>query len=106
MKSLLPLRYSVPLLMLMAGLLIVGSAWFLESRELQRDALRLGEDRLRSIANFTAAEMEAALRDRDSSEVRAAIERAASSPGIADIFLVGPDGTVRCRRASRRERLR
>lgn len=95
MKPRWPLRYVVPLLILAAGLLIVGSGWFFEYRQLQGNIMRLAEIQVRSTANFAAAEIEAALRDRSSSEVGVAIERAASSPVVSGVYVVAPDGTIR-----------
>lgn len=90
-----PLRWVVPLLILAAGSAIVGSAWWLEYREFQRHAQRLAEIQLLSTANFAAAEIEAAMRDRRPNEVRSAIERAASSPMADGVYVVSPDGTIR-----------
>ncbi|RFF27386.1 MULTISPECIES: bifunctional diguanylate cyclase/phosphodiesterase [unclassified Wenzhouxiangella] len=95
MNSRWPLRYVVPLLILAAGLLIVATGWFFEYRQLQSNVLRLAEIQLRSTANFAAAGIEAALRDRNTAEVRAAIERSASSPVVAAVYVVAPDGTIR-----------
>lgn len=91
----LPLRFAVPILILVAGLVIILAAWVLESRDIQRNTLRLGELQLRSSASVLAAEVEAAFRNRTPSRARAAVEQAVSNPLIDSIFVVAPDGTVR-----------
>lgn len=91
----LPLRFTVPLLILAAGSVILLSAWFFELRAQSRTVLQIAEQQLRSNASFVAAEVEAALRKQNFAEARAAMERAVAVPALHAIHLVEPDGTIR-----------
>lgn len=90
----LQLRHAVPLLILGAGLLIVLAAWLLESRDIQRNALRVAEAQVRSTANFIAAEVEAGFRRHDAASIQGAIERAVANPITRGVYVVGPEGLV------------
>jgi diguanylate cyclase (GGDEF)-like protein len=91
----LPLRFLIPLLIMIGGGLIIASAWFFEMRAQVRSVLQVAEDQLRSNATFIAAEIEAAVRVQDFSEARAVLERAIAIPALRSIHLVEPDGTIR-----------
>lgn len=90
-----PLRYAIPVLILLAGMLIVATAWFMESRAITRSLTDVAERQLRSNASFIAAELEGAFRAQDTSEARAAVERASANPAIDALYVVTPDRLVR-----------
>lgn len=91
----LPLRFVVPLLILAVGTVILASAWTFELRAMKQSLLAISEQQLRSNASFVAAEVEAAVRNRNFGEARAALERAIAIPTLRSIHLVDPDGTIR-----------
>jgi len=90
----LQLRHVVPLLILCAGLLIVLTAWILESRDIRRNAERIAEAQLRSTANFIAAEVESGFRSQSEADIQGAIERAIANPIVRGVFVTGPDDLV------------
>lgn len=90
-----PLRFVVPLLILAVGTMILASAWTFELRAISQSLLKVSEQQLRSNASFVAAEVEAAVRNRDFAEARAALERAIAIPTLREIHFVEPDGTIR-----------
>lgn len=94
MKYAFPLRLSIPLLIFLAGCVILAGAWVLEYRALQRHAENLGSGQLKITASFIGAEVEAALRNRNPAEARAAVERAMSNPVVERIDFADPQGTV------------
>lgn len=91
----LPLRHSIPALILAAGAGVIATAWIIDNRALERNMHELAERQLRSNAAFVAAELEAAFRNRDNFSARAAVERAISEREIKNVFLVGPEGRIR-----------
>ncbi|MBY6204070.1 EAL domain-containing protein [Halomonas denitrificans] len=91
----LPLRFVVPLLILAVGAMILTSAWTFELRAMNQSLLAVSDQQLRSNASFIAAEVEAAVRNRNFGEARAALERAIAIPSLRSIHLVDPDGTIR-----------
>ena len=90
-----PLRHSIPALILAAGIGVIGTAWYVDSRALERNMQQLADRQLRSNAAFISAELEAAFRNRDAFSARAAVERAISERQIKSVFLVGPEGIIR-----------
>lgn len=95
MKLRLPLRHSIPALILVVGIAVLLLAWQIESRALQRNLLELAEHQLRSNAGYVSAELEAAFRNRDSVSARAFVERAISEPELKLVMLADPQGNVR-----------
>jgi len=94
MKSRFPLRFIVPVLIFTAGSAIVATAWFFESRAQQQAVMAVASQQMRSIASFTAAELEGAIRTQQPAEARAALERTRALRNVRSIQVLDPAGEV------------
>ena len=94
MKTRYPLRFIVPLLIFVTGSLIVASAWIVESRAQERAVIAVAKQQMRSIASFTAAELEGAIRVQQPEDARAALERTRALRNVRSIRVLDPDENV------------
>lgn len=90
----LPLRYTIPLVILALGLGALTIAYVFSSRESVEELHRNAEASIRTIATLTTGDLEAAYRSGDVSEARAAIERLAGDRRLRNALLVDQDGNV------------
>lgn len=94
MKYSVPLRVAIPLLIFLVGLVILAAAWTFEYRALRYSAENLGAGQLKITASFIGAEVEAASRNDNPAEARAAVERAMSNPVVERIDVADPGGRI------------
>ncbi|MFW5926818.1 MAG: diguanylate cyclase domain-containing protein, partial [Wenzhouxiangella sp.] len=90
----LSLRHTIPLVILVLGLVALGTAHVLNTRHLVDQLERNAELSMRTLANVTAGTVEAAYRGDDADQARAAIERLAGHRRIRHALIVELDGTV------------